>query len=168
MAEEVLGQNAVVKEAARRYAIKEHLVVVGRGFNYCTAFEIALKIKELSYMVTQGYSAADFRHGPIAMLQGGFPAIALAERGKAETDMSNMVSEIRQTGADLFLFSNIEALLAQTEFAVRLPGEMPDWLAPVITTIPGQLMALNLCLEKGYDPDNPRRIKENYFDLLII
>ena len=160
LAEEVLNQHPAIQKIARRYASKEHLAVVGRGFNYCTTFEIALKIKELAYMVTQGYSAADFRHGPIAMLNPGFPVVALAAKGKAEADMANMIAEIKQTGADLSVFSNDDKLLSLSEAPVKLPDKMPDWLAPVITTIPGQLLGLHLCLEKGYDPDNPRGLKK--------
>ena len=160
LAEEVLSQHDAVRVVAKRYSDKEHLAVVGRGINYCTTFEIALKIKELSYMVTQGYSAADFRHGPIAMLQESFPTVALATQGKAISDMAEMIAEIKQTGADLSIFSNDESLLLQSDLTVRLPANMPEWLAPIVTTIPGQLLALHLALEKGNDPDKPRALKK--------
>ena len=111
-------------------------------------------------MVTQGYSAADFRHGPIAMLQESFPTVALATQGKAISDMAEMIAEIKQTGADLSIFSNDEGLLLQSDLPVRLPANMPEWLAPIVTTIPGQLLALHLALEKGNDPDKPRALKK--------
>ena len=133
---------------------------MGRGFNHCTTFEIALKIKELSYMVAQAYSAADFRHGPIAMLEEGFPCVAIVPRGAALEDMIGMVAEIRQTKASLAVISNVEELLKQAEFPIQLPGDLPEWLSPVIATIPGQLLALHLALVKGYNPDAPRGLKK--------
>lgn len=159
-AEYMLAQEASVAALARRFRAAEQLVVVGRGYNYCNTFEIALKIKELSYVLAQAYSAADFRHGPIALLEGGFPVIAIAPRGKALEDMREMAAEIRELRADLALITNDEALLEQAELAIRLPEEMPEWLSPLASVIPGQLFALHLAQEKGYDPDKPRRLSK--------
>ena len=155
-AQEVIGQEPAAEAAAKKFAKKNYMVVVGRGLNQCTAAEIALKIKELSYMVAESYSAADFRHGPIAMLDEEFPAVAVAPQGMAAEDMSEMIEEIRQTNADLAVISNSENVLSQCDLPIRLPTDLPEWLSPLIATIPGQLLALHLCLEKGFDPDRPR------------
>ncbi len=159
-AQEVISQEPAAEAAAKKFAKKNYMVVVGRGLNQCTASEIALKIKELSYMVAESYSAADFRHGPIAMLDEEFPAVAVAPQGMAAEDMSQMIGEIRQTNADLAVISNVESLLLQSDFPIRLPANLPEWLSPLIATIPGQLLALHLCLRKGYDPDRPRGLKK--------
>jgi glucosamine--fructose-6-phosphate aminotransferase (isomerizing) len=159
-AQEVLVQEPAAQAAAKRFAKKNYMVIVGRGLNQCTASEIALKTKELSYMVAESYSAADFRHGPIAMLEDEFPVVAVAPRGMAAEDMTQMIEEIHQTNADLAVISNIEPVLSQCDLPIRLPTNLPEWLSPMIATIPGQLLALHLCLEKGYDPDRPRGLKK--------
>ena len=160
LTEQVLGQNHVIEKIARCFGSKNYLVVVGRGFNQCTTFEIALKIKELSYMVAEAYSAADFRHGPVAMLESGFPVVAIAPKGQAFSDMAAMISEMKPLNPDLAILSNDESLLSQTNMPVRLPADLPEWLSPIVATIPGQLLALYLCQIKGYDPDKPRGLKK--------
>jgi len=160
LVQEVLTQESAAKAAAKKFANKNYLVVVGRGLNQCTASEVALKIKELAYMVAESYSAADFRHGPIAMLDNEFPVVAVAPQGMAEEDMSQMIGEIRQTNAELAVISNVDSLLAQCELPIRLPANLAEWLSPIVATIPGQLLALHLCLEKGYEPDRPRGLKK--------
>jgi glucosamine--fructose-6-phosphate aminotransferase (isomerizing) len=125
-AQEVLAQEPAALAAAKSFAKKNFMVVVGRGLNQCTATEIALKTKELSYMVAESYSAADFRHGPIAMLEDEFPAVAVAPQGMAAADMSQMIEEIRQTNADLAVISNMENVLSQCDLPIRLPTNLPE------------------------------------------
>ncbi len=160
LTEEVLAQNPVIQKIAQRFGAKKTLVVVGRGFNQCTTFEIALKIKELAYMVAEAYSAADFRHGPVAMLEPGFPVVAIAPKGKALPDMAAMISEMKPVNPDLAILTNDQALLSQSGMPVHLPADLPEWLSPIVATIPGQLLALYLCQIKGYDPDKPRGLKK--------
>ena len=157
---EALSQKSVTKSIAERFSKKNHIAIVGRGYNHCTTHEIALKIKELSYMVAQPYSAADFRHGPIAMLETGFPVLAIAVKGKALSDMESMIESIRWTDADLAIMTNAPWLYKLTKTPIRLPEEMPEWLSPIVGTIPGQLLALHLSLAKGIDPDKPRGLKK--------
>jgi glucosamine--fructose-6-phosphate aminotransferase (isomerizing) len=156
----VLEQRPVTQTIAKRFSKKNHVAIVGRGFNYCTSHEIALKIKELSYMIAQPYSAADFRHGPIALLETGFPVLAIAIRGKALSDMEDMIKAIRWTDADLAIMTNVNWLDKYNEDIIQLPEDMPDWLSPIVCTVPGQLLALHLSLEKGVDPDKPRGLKK--------
>lgn len=82
---EVLGVHAKVREIAAEIKLHDRILIVGRGFTYCTTHEIALKIKELAYISADPYSAADFKHGPIALVEEGFPLIALAPTGKLLT-----------------------------------------------------------------------------------
>ncbi|UCD99713.1 MAG: SIS domain-containing protein [Chloroflexota bacterium] len=158
--DEALSQMHVTKLISSRLKEKDHIAIVGRGFNYCTTHEIALKIKELSYMIAQSYSAADFRHGPIAMLEPGFPVVAIAVKGKALTDMESMIKSIQWTDADLEIMTNAPWLMKITKNPILLPEEMPEWLSPIVSTIPGQMLALNLSLAKGIDPDKPRGLKK--------
>lgn len=154
--EQALTQKPITAAIAERFSKKNHVAIVGRGYNHCTTHEIALKIKELSYMVAQPYSAADFRHGPVAMLETGFPVLAIAIKGKALSDMESMIEAIRWTGADLAIMTNAPWLEKFSKFVIELPDGMPEWLSPIVGTVPGQLLALHLSLAKGLDPDKPR------------
>lgn len=157
---EALSQKSVTKSIADRFSKKNHIAIVGRGYNYCTTHEIALKIKELAYMAALPYSAADFRHGPIAMLETGFPVLAIAVKGKALSDMENMIDSIRLADADLAIMTNAPGLYRVAKTPIHLPEEMPEWLSPIVGTIPGQLLALHLSLAKGIDPDKPRGLRK--------
>jgi glucosamine--fructose-6-phosphate aminotransferase (isomerizing) len=154
--EAVLAENEKVARIAARFAKHEQLVIIGRGFNHCTVYEIALKIKELSYVVADGYSSADFRHGPIALLEPGFPVVAVAPRGAALEDMQAMIADVQARQADLAAITNDETVLQSSPDNVRLPAELPEWLSPLACVIPGQLLGLHLARAKGYDPDRPR------------
>jgi len=159
-AETVLQEAPAVAGIARRFYQHDQLVVVSRGFNYCTTFEIALKIKELAYIAAQAYSSADFLHGPIALLEKGFPVLAVACAGMAQDKMRELIDELRPLAVEQALITNDEALLESTSGAVRLPAGVPEWLSPIISVIPGQLLALNLAIERGFDPDNPRGLRK--------
>jgi glucosamine--fructose-6-phosphate aminotransferase (isomerizing) len=89
---EVLKQDETIERMAQRYRYMDQCVVLGRGFNYATAFEWALKMKELTYVVAEPYSSADFQHGPIAMVEGGFPVLAVAPQGKVFDSMLDMLT----------------------------------------------------------------------------
>jgi glutamine---fructose-6-phosphate transaminase (isomerizing) len=158
--EAALNEHNAVEALAWRWRAKARLVVIGRGFNLCTSHEIGLKIKELVYMLTQSYSAADFRHGPIAMLEVGFPILAVAIKGPTSTDMRAIVSEIQGCKAEIALISNDEQMIKGVELSVPLPPDLPEWLSPIVGVIPGQLLALNLALVKGLDPDKPRGLSK--------
>lgn len=158
--EATLNEHNAIEALAWQWRAKEHLAVVGRGLNLCTSYEISLKIKELVYMLTQSYSAADFRHGPIAMLTEGFPVIAIGIKGPAMADMQAVILEILERKAEIAVISNDKKIIAELEHSISLPANLPEWLSPIVTVIPGQLLALNLALVKGHDPDNPRSLSK--------
>jgi glutamine---fructose-6-phosphate transaminase (isomerizing) len=134
-------------------------VVLGRGFNYATAFEWALKLKELTYLIAEPYSSADFQHGPIAMVEGGFPILAVAPRGKVFDSMKEMLTRLRrQLHAELVLISDDTNTLTLAQSPIQLPPEIPEWLSPLVSIIPAQLFACHLTTVKGYDTEKPRSI----------
>lgn len=141
-----------------RYRYMDHCTVIGRGFNYSTAFETALKIKELTRTVAEPYSSADFRHGPIAMVRDGFPVIVVAPSGAVAADVSDLVFDLKQRGGELLLISDDRALLELAHLALPIPTGLPEWLTPLVAVLPGQLFALALTWAKGYDPDRPAGI----------
>lgn len=143
-----------------RYRYMAHCAVIGRGYNYSTAFEVALKIKELTRTVTEPYSSADFRHGPVATVRDGFPVILVATQGAAFQDVFSLAKDVRSLGAELLTISDDLDLLSLAHFAMPLPAGLPEWLTPIIAILPGQLFALALAEAKGLDPDNPVGLKK--------
>ena len=146
--------------AATRWRFADRCVVIGRGYNYATAFEIALKLKELTYVVAEPYSPADFLHGPVAMVERDFPALVIAPSGATLADVRVLAGELREAGAELLILSDQAATRALGQIALPLPADVPEWLSPVTTAVAGQLFALHLTLVKGLDPDKPRRLRK--------
>jgi len=138
----------------------ESCVVIGRGYNYATAYEIALKLKELTYIMAEPYSPADFLHGPIAMVEGGFPAIVVAPDGTIFENVRTFTEELQGRGAELVVVSDRDEVLSLATTPLPLPVSIPEWLSPITSVVPGQLFALYLTLAKGYDPDHPRGLKK--------
>jgi len=149
-----------VRQAATRYRYMETCLALGRGYNYATAFEIALKMKELSYLLIEAYSSADFMHGPIAVIERGFPAILVAPSGKVYPDMLAMARSLCERGAELIVISDRKEVLDLATTPLPLPVCVPEWLSPIVAIIPGQLLAHDLTLAKGYDPDHPRGLRK--------
>jgi glucosamine--fructose-6-phosphate aminotransferase (isomerizing) len=157
----VLRQEGMIERAAQRYRYMEQTVVLGRGFNYCTAFEWALKLKEMAYVKAEPYSPADFQHGPIAMLDRGFPVLAIAPRGKVLRSMLEQLKELRQAlDAELVVISNERRGLSLAKLALSIPGDIPEWLTPLVSILPAQLFAYHLTLAKGLDAERPRGIRK--------
>jgi glucosamine--fructose-6-phosphate aminotransferase (isomerizing) len=158
-AEQVLALDGQIAQMAQRYRYMSQCVVLGRGFNYATAFEWALKMKELTYVIAEPYSSADFQHGPIAMVEGGFPVMAVAPSGGVHGTMRDMLTRLRkQQDAELVVISDDAEVLALAQSAIQLPPQMPEWLTPLVSIIPAQLFACHLTQVKGYDTDAPRTI----------
>ena len=137
-----------------------HGVVIGRGFNYCTAFEIALKIKELTGITTVPYSSADFLHGPVASVHEGYPALVIAHHGKVFQDIKLVLDRVNSLGADTLLISDDKELCSHKGFSIQTPGGIPEWISPVINVIPGQVLGWQIAEFKGMDPDHPRGLKK--------
>lgn len=155
----VLALSSGVPQRAERYRYMSHCVTLGRGFNYATAFELALKLKELTYVGATPYSSADFRHGPIAQVEEGFPVVVAAPNGVIFEDTLDLMRDLRNRQAELIVISNNEAALALAHTALPVP-EMPEWLSPIASIIPGQLMAFGLSQAKGLDVDHPRTLSK--------
>lgn len=141
-------------------ASARHLAVIGRGFNYATAFEIALKLKEVCQLFAEPYSSADFRHGPIALIEPDFPVVIVAPSGAVFADVTALVEELRARRATLAIVSDSEMLLATADVALPLPSGVPEWLSPLVAVVPGQLLALALARARALDPDHPRGLQK--------
>ncbi|MEN9936477.1 MAG: hypothetical protein RLZZ387_3056 [Chloroflexota bacterium] len=149
-----------VQRFAERYRYMKACVVIGRGFNYATAFELALKLKELTYTMVEPYSSADFLHGPLALVEEAFPAVVIAPSGVMLPEIRQFVGTLKERGAETIIVSDDDALLAMARTAVRLPAPLPEWASPLTAIVPGQLFAMALAHARDYDVDRPRGIRK--------
>ncbi|MFL5954541.1 MAG: SIS domain-containing protein [Gaiellaceae bacterium] len=129
--------------------------VVARGINYCTSFEIALKIRELSGLLFESYSAADLMHGPVAAIGPGWPVIAVAPKGPALGAMTEAVEKVAERGARTVVISDDEGTRERGEIGLTLVPGVPEWLSPLLAVVPGQLAAMRLAQLRGVDLDAP-------------
>jgi glucosamine--fructose-6-phosphate aminotransferase (isomerizing) len=158
---EVLALDEQIGAMAQRYRYMEQCVVIGRGFNYATAFEWSLKLKELTYVAAEPYSSADFQHGPIAVVDQGYPVLAVAPGGQVFADMLDLLTRLREGHrAELFVVSDRPEALALAQSPVRLPQGMPEWATPIVSIVAGQLFSYYLTLAKGYDTEAPRGLRK--------
>ena len=155
-----LKDAEAVITAAAEYRSANACVVLGRGFNYATAFEIALKLKELTYILAEPYSSADFKHGPVALVQDGFLVLAVIPDGKPAAELIDFLGEIKGRRPRLVVISHDKEALAQAATAVPLPAGIPEWISPIVAIAPGQLFAYGLARARGLDPDRPRGLRK--------
>ena len=158
--ETTLRLSSQIAQPVERYRYMDRCIVIGRGYNYATSFELALKLKELTYVMTTSYSSADFRHGPIATIESGLPVFLVMPAGATFDDMLELAQDLRQRGAELLVISESEQALALARTALPIAPGVPEWLSPLSAIIPGQLVALHLALAKGLNPDVPRGLQK--------
>ncbi|MFL5966369.1 MAG: SIS domain-containing protein [Gaiellaceae bacterium] len=138
-----------------RYAGSDGGVVVARGLNLGTAFEIALKIRELSGIPYEPFSSADLLHGPIAALLPGRPVLVVAPSGPALASVRDSLAKLRERGASVVAISDDAGVLAAADVALPLARTVPEWLSPLTTVVPGQVAAIRLATLRGGDIDRP-------------
>jgi glucosamine--fructose-6-phosphate aminotransferase (isomerizing) len=158
--QQVLQQSDATLQVAERYCYINYCVVASRGYNYATAYEVALKLKELTYIVAEPYSSADFQHGPLALVEHGFPVVAVIPEGILSGELSGFFHQLKERGADLITISADAEALSQAQTPLPIPAGIPEWVSPLVTVVQGQLFALGLTLAKGFDPDQPRGIRK--------
>jgi glucosamine--fructose-6-phosphate aminotransferase (isomerizing) len=158
---EALKHDQAIEQLAQRYRYMQQCVVLGRGFNYATAFEWALKLKELTYVEAEPYSSADFQHGPVAMVARGFPVMAVVPTGKVFDSMMALLKHLQNDLlAELVVISNAPEAISMAQVPIEIPADVPEWLSPLVGIVPAQLFSYHLTLAKGYDPDQPRTISK--------
>lgn len=163
-----LNREDSVQALAAEFLDMSHSVVLGRGFNYANSFEFALKLMETSYVVSTAFSGADFAHGPIAMVEEGFPVFVFVPPGPTAGETDKLITRLRQARAEtigigpssmldgLRLSHRIE-LSGSTLHSTGLPD---DILTPIPAIVPAQMFAAHLAAAKGLDPDKPRMLSK--------
>jgi glutamine---fructose-6-phosphate transaminase (isomerizing) len=148
--ERVLQDTFVAAETLDRYADLRHVVAIGRGYNYGTATEIALKIRELTGAIGEGFSSADLLHGPIAALDPRDTlAIAVAVQGKARASVLETTEAVRARGVHAVFIAD------ERDADLPLPSPLPEWLSPLVAIVPGQVLALRRAVLAGGSIDRP-------------
>ena len=155
-----LELDDAIQQLVRRYKDISDCVVLGRGYNHCTASEVALKLTETCTIGAKAFSAADFMHGPIALVHQGFPCLMIAPDGKAYETMAKLAETLRLRHPALISFAHNPSFLVGSETAIRIPGNVPEWLSPLVYVVAGQLFAHWLSLAKGLDPDHPQGLSK--------
>jgi glutamine---fructose-6-phosphate transaminase (isomerizing) len=155
-----LGLEPEARLLANQLVNLTDCAVFGRGYNYATALELALKLKELAYVHSEPYSSADFLHGPVALVDERFRAVEIAPSGAVYANLVEFTERIKREGARLIAISDREEFLRMAEVGLKLPDNLPEWLSPLPAIIPGQLFALHLTLAKGYAVDRPRSLSK--------
>lgn len=156
--EEVFRDEAALLACAPQFRYMRDCVLLGRGYNMATAYELALKLRETCYVRAQPFASPDFVHGPIAILEEGFPVIAFAHEGPTLPSVLEVLRTARGRGADIIVIGNAPTALELADIAfplVRDP-QLPELLTPFPAIVVGQLLAQALSVLKGFDPDNPR------------
>ena len=155
-----LGVESDVESIARELAASDRSIVVGRGFEYATAREWALKLKELARVFADPYSAADFMHGPIALAQPGIPVLVLAPDGAAAAGQVQLLRDLRERAVDTVVVSDDAPTWALGRWSIAIPAGVPEWLRPIVSIVPAQLFAYHLTIAKGPDPETPRGLSK--------
>jgi glutamine---fructose-6-phosphate transaminase (isomerizing) len=152
VARQIRGVDA--ERAVELAAAWQSCAVVGRGPNYGTAFEIALKVKELTGITAEPYAPADLLHGPIAIVERGYPLIVVAPSGPARPALEELLDAIRQRGGAPLILSDEPKLARAKELVIRLVP-VPEWLSPLVAVVPAQLLAAGIAERRGVDTDRP-------------
>jgi len=149
-----------IRAIAERYAFMENCVVVGRGYNYGNAFELALKLMETCYVVAERFSSADFQHGPLAIVEKRFPVILLGPKGAAAKTDIDLLKRLKGLNADCLSITNDKRIVRVSTMSVMMPEGIDEILSPIPFIIPGQLLAAHLSAAKGLNPDAPRSLSK--------
>jgi glucosamine--fructose-6-phosphate aminotransferase (isomerizing) len=156
-----LRLESAILRRAERYRFMERALVVARGLNYSNAFEFALKLMETCYVVAERFSGADLLHGPIAMVESGFPSFLFAPSGVTWPAQREMLGKLDRLKADTLMITDRGNREASTRCnAIVIPAKLSELYTPIPYIIPAQLFAACLASIKGLDPDRPRTLSK--------
>lgn len=149
-------EPAVAQEAARVGAV-DRAVVLGRGYNHATAFEWALKLQEMAYVFAHGFSTADFAHGPFAVLEPGFPVLAVVPDGATTTDSLEILRRARDEGG-----ATVSLITSATNTGLDgvITPAVPEAVSPITFITCAQLFSMHMALVRGVDPETPRGLRK--------
>jgi glucosamine--fructose-6-phosphate aminotransferase (isomerizing) len=161
--DKTLALDGVIEELAKRFADKHHALFLGRGALYPIAMEGALKLKEISYIHAEGYPAGELKHGPLALVDADMPVIAVAPNNDLLEKLKSNLMEVRARGGELIVFADPESGIVPSDgvTVIQMPKHVTYFQAPVVYTIPLQLLAYHVAILRGTDVDQPRNLAKS-------
>ncbi|AHD17147.1 glutamine--fructose-6-phosphate transaminase (isomerizing) [Pseudomonas asiatica] len=159
---EALAMDATVEKIAELFADKHHTLFLGRGAQYPVAMEGALKLKEISYIHAEAYPAGELKHGPLALVDSDMPVVTVAPNNELLEKLKSNLQEVRARGGELVVFADEQAGMTNGEgtHVIKVP-HIADALAPILYTIPLQLLSYYVAVLKGTDVDQPRNLAKS-------
>jgi glucosamine--fructose-6-phosphate aminotransferase (isomerizing) len=144
------------------FAMRKHALFLGRGIHYPIAMEGALKLKEVTYIHAEAYPAGELKHGPLALVDGHMPVIAIAPRGALLEKLKSNLQEVRARGGELFVMADEDAQIAPSEgvHVIQMPPHHAI-VSPIVHSIPLQLLAYHAAICRGTDVDKPRNLAKS-------
>ncbi|MDZ4202883.1 MAG: glutamine--fructose-6-phosphate transaminase (isomerizing) [Gallionella sp.] len=161
-AQKVLALEPQIAKLAERFADKHHALFLGRGLHYPIALEGALKLKEISYIHAEAYPAGELKHGPLALVDEDMPVVSVAPNDALLEKLKSNLQEVRARGGELYVFADAETHIhAADGINIMQMPEHAGYLSPILHTIPLQLLAYYVALQKGTDVDKPRNLAKS-------
>jgi glucosamine--fructose-6-phosphate aminotransferase (isomerizing) len=159
---EALAMDSIVEKVSELFAEKHHSLFLGRGAQYPVAMEGALKLKEISYIHAEAYPAGELKHGPLALVDSDMPVVTVAPNNELLEKLKSNLQEVRARGGELIVFADEQAAMSNGEgtHVVNMP-HIHDALAPILYTIPLQLLSYYVAVLKGTDVDQPRNLAKS-------
>jgi glucosamine--fructose-6-phosphate aminotransferase (isomerizing) len=159
----VLALDARIRLLATEFGDKQHALFLGRGAQFPIAMEGALKLKEISYIHAEAYPAGELKHGPLALVDQHMPVIAVAPNDRLLEKLKSNIEEVRARGGQLFVLADPDtgkAMVRERDALIEMPpvGEL---IAPIVYTVPLQLLAYHVAVLKGTDVDQPRNLAKS-------
>ena len=160
--EKTLGLRKQIKTIAKQFSDKHHSLFLGRGIQYPVAKEGALKLKEISYIHAEAYPAGELKHGPLALVDSKMPVVAVAPNNDLLGKLKANLSEVGARGGKLFVFAD-ESIGYQSEKGLKVINvpRCSEVLAPIVFTVPLQLLSYYVAITKGTDVDHPRNLAKS-------
>jgi glucosamine--fructose-6-phosphate aminotransferase (isomerizing) len=151
-----------VRSWAERFSQKRHALFLGRGMHYPIAMEGALKLKEISYIHAEAYAAGELKHGPLALVDKDMPVVAIAPNDTLLEKLKSNLQEVHARGGELYVFADADSRIQESEglHVIRM-AEHAGLLSPILHTVPLQLLAYHVALQKGTDVDKPRNLAKS-------
>ena len=157
-----LALDAEIKELAKAFANKQHALFLGRGSHYPIAMEGALKLKEISYIHAEAYPAGELKHGPLALIDADMPVVTVAPNNQLLTKLKSNMEEVRARGGQLYVLADRGCGFLEVDGIRLIEIDAPEnAVAPILFTVPLQLLAYHVALLKGTDVDQPRNLAKS-------
>lgn len=160
--EDVLSVDTKIQDLAKIFTYARNFIYLGRGYNYATALEGALKLKEISYIHAEGYPAAEMKHGPIALIDREMPTVAIATPDKIYEKTASNIQEIKSRGGKIIsiIASSDTHVRSMSDFYIEVPV-VAEPLMPIVVSVPLQLLAYYIAVNKGRNVDQPRNLAKS-------